>query len=258
VSEPEATVRSVLIVGAAGEIGGEVSERLPHLLGDGWAIHGADLRPDDSRGIEALDVTDLDAYVRACTGVDTVVHLAGERDDTATWEQLQGPNVIGAYHAFEAASRARCRRVVFASSVHAVLGHPPDSALGPGTPPRPANLYGATKLWGESLARLSSDAHGVSCLCLRIGWAGAADDRRKLRIPAARDLYLTYGDAARLVAACVTAPDDVHFALLNAASANSGSRFPVDDTRRIVGYEPQDDAQALWARLQDEVSGPRS
>jgi len=257
VSDPEATSRTVLVVGAAGEIGAALSARLPDLLGSGWPVRGADLRIDDAQTIEVLDVTDLDAYRRACAGVDTLVHLAGERDDTAPWERLHGPNVVGAHHAFEAARDAACRRVIFASSVHVLLGHPPETALGPETPPRPTNLYGATKVWGESLARLYADQAGLSCLCLRIGWAGAPDDARKLRIPAARDVYLTYDDAARLVAACVTAPDDVRFALLNAASANSGSRFSVDETRRVVGYEPRDDAQALWARLQGEVSRRR-
>ena len=248
-SDPEATARSVLIVGVAGEIGTAVSTRLPELLGNRWVVRGADLRADDAHGIEPLDITDLEAYSDVCAGIDTLVHLAGERDDTASWELLHGPNVVGAHHAFEAASRAGCRRVIFASSVHVLLGHPPETPLGPDTPTRPANLYGATKVWGESLARLYSDQFGLSCFCLRIGWVGAPDDARKLRVPAARDVYLTYDDAARLVAACVTAPDDVRFALLNAASANSGSRFSVDATRRVVGYEPRDDAQALWARL---------
>jgi uronate dehydrogenase len=241
--------RGVLVVGAAGEIGSQLLTRLPGLLGTTWWVRGVDLRADDSRGIDGLDIEDLDAYVTACTGVDTVVHLAGERDNAAGWERLKGPNVVGAYHAFEAARRRRCRRMVFASSVHALTGHASELPLGSATLPYPGNLYGATKVWGESLARVYSDQHGLSCVCLRIGWAGATDDRTKLRVPAARDVYLTYGDAARLVAACVTADDDLRYAVLNAASANSGSRFPVDDARRIVGYEPEDDAQELWEQL---------
>jgi nucleoside-diphosphate-sugar epimerase len=238
--------RVVSIVGAAGEIGSEVCARLPALLGTSWSVRAADLRADAARGIEPLDITDLGAYAEACAGVDTVVHLAGERDSEAEWDRLHGPNVIGAYHAFEAARRAGCRRVVFASSVHAVAGHGFDEPLGPGTLPHPTGLYGATKAWGESLARIAADRHGLSAICLRIGWAGAPDDGRKLRIPEARDLYLTYGDAARLIAACVTAPDTVRFAVLNAASANRDSNFPIDETRRVVGYEPHDDAHDLW------------
>lgn len=236
------------MVGAAGELGREMTARLPGLLGDGWIVRGADVRAADGVALH-LDVTDLDAYTATCAGVDTVVHLAGERDHTAGWGRLHGPNVVGAHHAFEAARHAGCRRVVFASSVHTLTGYGPDETLAPDTLPRPGNLYGATKAWGESVARVYSDQHGLSCLCLRIGWAGAPDDRSKLRIAAARDVYLTYGDAARLVAACTTASDDVRFAVLNAASRNTGSRFGVDETCRVVGYEPADDAAELWARI---------
>jgi uronate dehydrogenase len=241
--------RAVLVVGAAGEIGGEVSARLPGLLGASWAVRGADLRTDPARGIGPLDITDLEAYATACADVDTVVHLAGERDSEADWARLHGPNVVGVYHAFEAARRAGCRRVVFASSVHTVGGHGFAAPLAPDTLPHPTGLYGATKVWGESLAQVYADRHGLSGICLRIGWAGAPDDARKLRIPEARDLYLTYGDAARLVAACITAPDTVRFAVLNAASANRDSTFPIDETRRVVGYDPQDDAHELWDDL---------
>lgn len=240
----------VLVVGAAGEIGGVLTARLPSLLGDPWTVRGVDLRADAARGIEPLDITELDGYVAACADVDTVVHLAGERDSEAEWARLQGPNVVGTYHAFEAARRAGCRRVIFASSVHAVGGQGFDHPLGPDTLPHPTGLYGATKVWGESLASVYADRHGLSTICLRIGWAGAPDDARKLRNPRARDLYLTHDDAARLFAACVTAPDEVRSAILNAASANHGSRFPIDETRRVVGYDPRDDAHELWSRLE--------
>jgi nucleoside-diphosphate-sugar epimerase len=257
VTSPDAVSNQVvLIVGAAGEIGREVSARLPALLGPSWTVRGADLQADAALSIEPLDITDLDAYTRACAGVDTVVHLAAERDSEAGWHRLHGPNVIGTYHTFEAARRAGCRRVVLASSVHAVAGHGFDEPVGPDTLPHPTGLYGATKVWGEALARVATDRHGLSAICLRIGWAGAPDDSRKLRIPEARDLYLTYGDAARLVAACVSAPDTVRFAVLNAASANRDSNFPIDETRHVVGYEPEDDAHHLWSRLEAE-SGPR-
>ena len=255
-SDPTASARIVSVVGAAGEIGTELCARLPGILGPGWRLRAADLRDDVAHGISPLDITDLDAYARHCAGVDTVIHLAGERDHEAGWDRLVGPNVIGAHHAFAAAQQAGCRRVVFASSVHAVAGHRLDERLGPATLPHPSGLYGATKLWGESLARVYADHGALSCICVRIGWAGAADDRRKLRVADARDLYLTYDDAARLFGACVLADDEVRFAVLNGASANTGSRFPVDAARRVVGYQPQDDAHVLWARLVDGPTAP--
>ena len=78
-SDPEATARSVLIVGVAGEIGTAVSTRLPELLGNRWVVRGADLRADDAHGIEPLDITDLEAYSDVCAGIDTLVELVDPR-----------------------------------------------------------------------------------------------------------------------------------------------------------------------------------
>ena len=235
-------MRKVLIVGASGEIGTQLAHRLSHR----YALTLADRRPPPS-GASTLefDVADLDAYATACAGVDTVVHLAAERRPDAAWEELLPANVIGAYHAFEASRRAGCRRVVFASSIHTGTGYPDDLQLRTDMPIRPGNLYGATKVWGEAVARVYADQHGLSCLCLRIGWAGRRDDRRRLAIEHAATVYLTYEDAAGVFAACIDAPDDLSFGVFYATSANRHPRVDLTDTRDVLGYQPLDDAFAL-------------
>ncbi len=254
------------MVGAAGEIGGELTRRLPDELarahpGGGYELVAADRRPllpEVARGFVGtfvdLEITDLDRYTEACAGIDTVVHLAGERRTTAAWESLLPANVLGAYHAFEAARRAGCRRVVFASSVHAVGGYPPDVRIRSDMATAPVNLYGATKVWGESLARVYSEEHGLSCLCLRIGWAGARDDATKLMVSGAPAVYLTYEDGTRLFAACIDAPDGVRFGIFHATSENREARLDLAETRAVLGYEPHDDGFAL----RDALASPHS
>jgi nucleoside-diphosphate-sugar epimerase len=250
----DAPVLRVLVTGAAGDIGAQLTARLPALLGPAWELVLADLRPspDAVPPVAPLDITDLDAFTEACAGIDTLVHLAGERDHAASWDRLLGPNVVGAHHAFEAARRAGCRRVVFASSVHAVIGYPPDVVITPEQAPRPETLYGATKVWAEALAHVYASQHELSCLCFRIGWAGSPDDTTKLELAAAREVYLTYDDAARLVAACVRAPDDVRFGVFHATSANRRNRLDLTSTRAVLGYDPQDDAFGLWGSVSGE------
>ena len=97
------------MAGAAGEIGGELTRRLPDELararsGGGYELVAADRRPlspEVARGFDGtvvdLEITDLDRYTEACAGIDTVVHLAGERRTTAAWESLLPANVLGAY-----------------------------------------------------------------------------------------------------------------------------------------------------------------
>ena len=120
----------------------------------------------------------------------------------------------------------------------------------------PVNLYGATKVWGESLARVYSAAHGLSCLCLRIGWAGARDDATKLMVSGAPAVYLTYEDGTRLFAACIDAPDEVRFGIFHATSGNREARLDLAETRAVLGYEPHDDGFALRDALASTDPAP--
>ena len=259
--------RKIMIVGAAGKIGTQLARLLPNELGaersrDRYKLILADrlpLAPDVegelAAGFIELDITDLERYEAACRGINTVVHLAADRRDDAPWESLLPENVVGAYHAFEAARRAGCQRVIFASSVHAVGGYSRGVVIKTDMPAAPVNLYGATKVWGESLARVYSVAHGLSCLCVRIGWAGSRTDAKKLANPDGPAVYLTYEDAARLFAACIDAPDDVRFGIFHAASDNRVPRLDISQTRMVLGYTPQDDGYALAEQL-TEASPP--
>ncbi len=136
--------RKILITGAAGRIGGYLAtawrDRYDLVLTDIRAL-------EDTRGLPFIqaDLADLAAVEAACQGVDTVVHMGANPSPHATLEALLPPNIIGVYNVFEAARRAGCRRVVSASSIHAVFGYPADVQVHGSMPPRPRDLYGATK-----------------------------------------------------------------------------------------------------------------
>jgi nucleoside-diphosphate-sugar epimerase len=61
------------------------------------------------------------------------------------------------------------RRLVLASSIQAVSGYPEGVQIRPGDPPRPANLYGATKAWAEALGAWVATTSETSVVVLRIG-----------------------------------------------------------------------------------------
>jgi H2-forming N5,N10-methylenetetrahydromethanopterin dehydrogenase-like enzyme len=52
------------------------------------------------------DLLDLDRMKELCTGIDTVVHMAGDPDPSATWQSLLDANIIGTYNTFVAAKAA--------------------------------------------------------------------------------------------------------------------------------------------------------
>jgi nucleoside-diphosphate-sugar epimerase len=239
------TTRKILITGAAGEIGTFLTSSLPTTR---YELVLADIRKPDTATaypfIE-LDIADLEQFTAACAGIDTVVHLAADRRTNAPWETLLPANVIGAYNAFEAAHRAGCRRVIFASSIHTGSGYPDEVQVHTDMLTRPGNLYGATKVWGEAVARVYADQKGLSCLCLRFGGVGSRDNARRLTDPIFPPMYLTYEDITHLITVCIDAPDDLRYGIFNGVSNNRYKKLDITNAREILGYNPQDDAFEL-------------
>ena len=235
----------VTVTGGDGLIGGILRPGLP----DRFDTHF--LARDDA------DLEDLPALEREFAGADAVVHLAANADNGAEWTDLLGPNVIGVYNAFEAASRAGVRRVVYASSNHAVgmamwdderfadAARP--AQVGADVPVRPDSLYGATKVWGEAVGRLYAERHGMEVVCLRIGSVTPDDRSPGPDMPRhepphvarrAAGMWLSHRDCVSLVEAALTA--DVTFAIVNGVSDNAGRWFGLEEGQRQLGWEPQD------------------
>ncbi|MEZ4835799.1 MAG: NAD(P)-dependent oxidoreductase [Caldilineaceae bacterium] len=210
--------------------------------------------PKDSHGqpFTQVDQSDFAAIRPLFEGVDTVIHLGADPRMDAPWESLLPNNVVGLYNVFEAARQAGCRRVVFASSINAVWGYPPELQLRTDEPVNPANLYGATKCWGEAVARVYANAHGLSGLCLRFGAVQPRDSQIITVGNEWLDIVLTYEDCARLIAAAVDAPDDVKFGIFNGISNNRYKRMDLRDTCAILGYDPQDDSFVLAEAKENE------
>ena len=233
--------RKVLLTGAAGKIGSffykAYADAYRFLLTD--IVEQADT--SDVPFVQA-DLSDFTAVRALCDSIDTVVHLGADPSMDATWESLLPNNVIATYNVFEAAQQAGCRRVVFASSINAVLGYPPDQQVHTNMPVFPLNLYGATKCWGEALARYYSATHGLSGLCLRFGAVQSRDSEWIHLDHEYIDIIQTMEDNARCIAAAIDAADDLLFGNFHGISDNRYKRLDLTDTKAILGYAPQDDS----------------
>lgn len=236
-SSVEGNRRGVVITGAAGRIGRSIRPLLPRH----WDVAATDLVAGD--GVGVLDVTDADGCREAFAGADAVVHLAAVPDPDASWEQLHSVNVVGAYTVASAAATAGVRRLVLASSLHAVSALPDGTQSRPGDAPTPANLYGATKAWAEALGGWLAATTDTSVVALRIGYFlearpdPAAEEAREL------SAWLSPRDAAELVQVAVEA-EGPRFAVANGISANRYRIASLDETTRTLNYRPVDDA---WA-----------
>ena len=235
--------RKVLVTGAAGRIGSYFAEH-SH---DRYDLRLHDL--PDAEGLDRLrsfgevvtgELGDLDFLKRACEGMDTVVHLAANPSPHATWDSILHDNITGTYHAFVAAKAAGCRRVVYASSIHAVSGYPADVQVKTNDPVNPGDLYGVSKCFSEALARYMAEKEGLSAIAIRIGAfqpESAAEKPGSLKM---LDAWVSHRDLNQLIQKSIDA-ENVQFAIVHGLSDNRFKRMDLSDTRTLLGYEPQDD-----------------
>src|SRR5262245_16165867 len=124
VSDGRFQMARILITGAAGDIGTRLRKILkpvyPQLrLSD--VKEPADLGADEEFvPAELARIADVE---RAVDGVDGVVHLGGFSVE-GPWDTILQSNIIGCYNLFEAARQKGVKRIVFASSNHAVGFYP--------------------------------------------------------------------------------------------------------------------------------------
>ena len=74
--------------------------------------------------------------------------------DELPFNELLGPNFIGSYNVWEASKKHGVKRVIYASSIHAVGMNPRTVTLKPDTPHRPDSFYGLAKCFTEDLAKM--------------------------------------------------------------------------------------------------------
>ncbi|QGV81259.1 NAD-dependent epimerase/dehydratase family protein [Streptomyces ficellus] len=242
--------RTVLLTGAAGGVGTLMRGLLP--------AYGYELRLLDAVPIASepdaitASLADEEALREAVRGVDAIVHLAGISLE-APFQEILRTNVEGTYHLYEAARAEGVRRILFASSNHAVGFTPRPRADGPlipvGTPHRPDTFYGLSKCFGEDLAQLYWDRHGVETVSVRIGACEMEPTTVRML-----SVWLSPGDCARLVDAALTA-EDVRHTVVYGSSANTRLWWDLS-TARGLGYEPRDDSEQYAAKLIAELGEP--
>jgi uronate dehydrogenase len=235
--------RTVLLTGAAGGVGTLMRELLPQY---GYELRLLDLVPvDGAPDAITADLADKDALREAVRGVDAIIHLAGISVE-APFEKILRANIEGTYNLYEAAREEGVRRVLFASSNHAV-GFTPrpvgdDPLIPVSTPRRPDTFYGLSKGFGEDLAQLYWDLHGVETVSVRIGSCFRKPTNVRML-----SIWLSPADCARLLHAALTA-DDVKHTVVYGSSANTRLWWDLS-TARALGYDPQDDSEPYAEKL---------
>jgi uronate dehydrogenase len=226
----------IVLTGAAGGVGTMIRPLLAKVypglvLSD--RVEPADLLPTEK--FVAADLADPDRLAALFEGAHGVIHLGGFSVE-GPWNAILQSNIVGCYNAFEAARQAGVRRMIFASSNHAVGFYRRKQKIGADVTVRPDSRYGVSKAFGEALGALYADKHGMAVTCLRIGNVGARPiDVRRLSI------WISPEDLVQLMRIGLEHPE-IRFEILYGASDNAASWW--DNSRaRKLGYRPSGKAE---------------
>lgn len=252
--------KRVLITGAAGRIGAMVRQA----LAGSYDLKGIDIRAGEGVDLVA-DMTDYAAIRPAFDSIDVVIDLANNPSGNLSWQDAYANNIPASYNCLRAAQEAGVRRFILTSSNRASEAYEMDEpyasicrgaydGLTPGALPlintsmavRPNGPYGIGKCLAEAAARYFSDYYGMSCICLRLGTVHGSDQPRAIRQFAT---LLTPNDLMQLYRCAVEAPDELRFAIFYGVSNNLWRFWDISDAERLIGYRPQDNAEAWRGKV---------
>lgn len=229
-------MKKLVLTGAAGRLGSYLREPLTRMCDE---LVSTDIVAEIGKLYEGesyvqADLTDLAAMEAIVKDATMVVHF-GAIGDEAPWDDILQSNIIGAYNVWEAAYRQGVKRVVYASSVHAVGMHLKTDTIGLDAPHKPDTYYGLAKCFAEDLASLYWDKRGIESVCMRIFSCAQATNARSI------GTWLSYDDLIHLVERSIDSPV-VGFTKVWGISNND--RAVVDNSKAgHLGYRPKDNAE---------------
>lgn len=232
----------ILVTGSEGRIG----RVLVSALANEYEVFGLDIKPSRRKNTLRIDITNKSDLQAAFQKIAPrfVIHLAGNPNEYASWEEIYPPNILGTRNVYDCAKESEAKRVIFASSTH-LIGYYPGYPQGPiengriltvGDPPRPDSDYGSSKGFGELVARQFFDLYQLESICIRIGAF------RPEAIQDPNDLYrkisISARDLIQLVKKGLKA--DVPFGIYFGISNNTGTYLDISNAEKNLGYSPQD------------------
>lgn len=235
-------MKRIVLTGAAGRLGSYLREPLSKLADE---LVSSDIVSDFGKlypgeSYVKAELANFDEIQNLLVGADMVVHF-GAHPDEAPFEQLLGPNFIGAYNIWEAAHRNGLKRVIYASSIHAVGMYPKTEFIGTDVPHRPDTFYGLAKCFAEDLGRMYWEKRGLESVHMRILSCAKVTSARAL------GTWLSYDDLIQLVTRCIETPV-VGCAIIYGVSNND--RAPVNNANAsFLGFRPKDNAEVFAADI---------
>ncbi|WP_035051770.1 NAD-dependent epimerase/dehydratase family protein [Carnobacterium pleistocenium] len=246
----------ILITGAKGRIGKVLTTHLKkkhHLTLVDVAFSDSDKEFVKDTQTKELDLSVLDNWHGLLDGIEYVIQLAGDPSPEAEFYASLLPLNYQLPHNLylEASKTDSVKRIIFASSIHAVDAYPQNVQIATNDPVRPADLYGVSKVYLEGLASHYAFTTGLESIGLRIG-DFKNDDLPAMNTPEAMANYLSGRDMCHLIDCCLSATLKEPFLLVNGLSNNTFPRLDIDQARVDIGYQPKDDGFKLHGYFNED------
>ena len=246
-------ISKIILTGAAGRLGNHLRQPLAAICSQLVSTDINELQSPllENEVFEQADLADYKAMEKIMEGAEIVVHFGGHPDEKPFNEILHA-NIVGCYNIWDTAYHAGVRRIVYASSIHAVGLHPKTLAIDSDTPHRPDSYYGLAKCFAEDMAKLYWDKKGLEAICLRILSCADVGNARAV------GSWLSYPDLIHLVERAVDTPV-AGYSVIYGVSNNE--RSPVDNSKaKFIGYHPKDNAEEFAAEMfaKDGVLDPKN
>ncbi|MCF2904928.1 NAD(P)-dependent oxidoreductase [Octadecabacter sp. CECT 8868] len=232
--------KKIVLTGASGTLGmelrGTLASLADELLSVDIAAAPADLLENET--FVQADCSNFDEVLPLMEGADIAVHFASIVDERP-FEELLGPNYLSSYNVWEAGYRHGVKRVIYASSVHAVGMLENSAGIDTDADHAPDTFYGLAKCFTEDLGKLYWSKRGMESVHLRIfSCTKVPQNARALRT------WLSFDDLRHLVERSITT-QATGFAVVYGISNND--RAPVNNAKStFLGYRPKDNAEN-WA-----------
>ena len=236
----------LLITGAAGNLGRELRHGLAPLATTLRITDRDDMGPvAKNEEVVTCELGDFDGMMKVVEGCDTIVHF-GAASNERPWTEILESSIKGGYNVYEAARRHGIKRIVYASSIHAVGYERREVGADTDTPHNPDTLYGVSKCFVEDLAKLYFNKFGIESACLRINSCFPKPvDRRHLAT------WLSFSDLNHLVERCLVS-ERIGHTVVYGISANQEAFFSNHKVAHL-GYRPKDSAELYRDQVEAKV-----
>lgn len=232
----------LLLTGAAGGLGAVLRRTLKPFA---RTIRLSDIAPlDAGEGEEtaACDLADKKAVDQLVQGCDAIVHMGGVSVERP-FEEILEANIKGVFHIYEGARRHGVKRVIFASSNHAIGFYRQTERIDALAPRRPDGYYGLSKAYGEEMASFYFDRYGIETVSIRIGSCfPQVKDRRMMHT------WISARDLTELIRCGLFTPDVGHTIVYGAS--NNKDVWWDNHCASKLGFFPQDTSEIFREQVE--------